>query len=176
MDAYNCKRKGKIPAFGNWNCANELPITQCFDCAGSVGVGKPKPYSLGDLNTVDLKAKHCRNRVPVRKVSRVREKRGGGPLVKEEETAAGVCDVTEPPRKHHVHVSNNIKDKQLGNHVVLHKSLPLTTPKLVDEDLYQIPPEILHSSNRVSSLYSLLSNIYNILLLKSFFLHMNDKL
>ncbi|KAL4339156.1 hypothetical protein GQ457_08G013510 [Hibiscus cannabinus] len=166
MDAYNCKRRGKIPAFGNWNRANELPITQCFECAGSVGVGKPKPYSLGDLNTVDLKAKHCRNRVPVRKI-----KRGGGSLVKEEDTAAGVCDVTEPPRKHHVPVSNNTK-----NTVVLRKSLPLATPKLVDEDLYQIPPEILHSSNRVSSLYSLLSSIYNILLLKSFFLHMNDKL
>ncbi|KAK8651081.1 hypothetical protein V6N13_140696 [Hibiscus sabdariffa] len=168
MDAYNCKRRGKIPAFGYWNCANELPITQYLESVGSVAVGKPKPYSLGDLNTVDLKAKHCRNHnhVPLRKVSRVREKRGGGPLVKEEETTAGVCDVTEPPRKHHVHVSNNIKNKQLGNgnHAVLPKSSPLTTPKLVDEDLYQIPPDILHSSNRVSSLYSLLSNIYRILL------------
>ncbi|KAK8541923.1 hypothetical protein V6N13_137497 [Hibiscus sabdariffa] len=143
MDDYNRKRSGQIPAFGDWDYANELPITQYFECArqaGLVRVGK---------HTADVETKHSRNHAPVGKVSRVRVMRGRGPLVTEKKTAVGVCDVTELPRKHHVPVSNNINDKcskQLGNDVVLPKRLPLTTPKPVDKDLYEIPPEILHSS------------------------------
>ncbi|KAL4323668.1 hypothetical protein GQ457_11G006580 [Hibiscus cannabinus] len=134
MDDYNRKRSGQIPAFGDWDYANELPITQYFECArqaGLVRVGK---------HTAHVKTKHAP--APVGKVSRVRGKRGGGPLVTEKKTAVGICDVP---------ISNNINDncsKQLGNDVVLPKRLPLTTPKPVDEDLYEIPPEILHSSKQ----------------------------
>ncbi|TYH91581.1 hypothetical protein ES332_A13G125400v1 [Gossypium tomentosum] len=164
MDDYNCKRSGQIPAFGDWDHATELPITQYFESAREAGLigfssssAKPKPYL-----TVDLKTKHPRNHVPVRKqVSRVKEKRegsgGGGPLVTEEKKAGRVGGVTEPPRKLHYqyhhrhphhHVPNNINDcnKQHGNDVVPPKRLP------VDEDLYKITPEILHSSKPVSAL------------------------
>ncbi|KAG4125111.1 hypothetical protein ERO13_D10G077875v2 [Gossypium hirsutum] len=69
MDDYNCKRSGQIPAFGDWDHANELPITQYFRSAREAGLirfssssAKPKHYL-----TVDLKTKHPRNHVPVRK-------------------------------------------------------------------------------------------------------------
>ncbi|MBA0628415.1 hypothetical protein Godav_023140, partial [Gossypium davidsonii] len=62
-------RSGQIPAFGDWDHANELPITQYFESAREAGLirfssssAKPKPYL-----TVDLKTKHPRNHVPVRK-------------------------------------------------------------------------------------------------------------
>nr|KJB82497.1 hypothetical protein B456_013G198900 [Gossypium raimondii] len=72
MDDYNCKRSGQIPAFGDWDHANEFPITQYFESAREAGLirfnsssAKPKPYL-----TVDLKTKHPRNHVPVRKDER----------------------------------------------------------------------------------------------------------
>lgn len=32
------KRSGQIPAFGDWDYANELPITQYFECARQAGL------------------------------------------------------------------------------------------------------------------------------------------
>ncbi|XWS57808.1 hypothetical protein CRYUN_Cryun09bG0205200 [Craigia yunnanensis] len=162
------KRSGQIPAFGDWDYANELPITQYFECARQAGLirfssssGESNPYVPGDLYTVDLR-KHSRNFAPVRKVSRVREKRGG-PHVKEQKKEGRVCDVTEPPRKyqhqhpHHVPISknnnNSTSSKQLKDDVVPPKKLPVRPPKPVDEDLYKIPPELLHSSKRVSIIF-----------------------
>ncbi|XVF06505.1 hypothetical protein REPUB_Repub06bG0054000 [Reevesia pubescens] len=160
-----CKRSGQIPAFGDWDYANELPITQYFECARQAGLirfssssGESKPYVPADLYAVDLR-KHSRNLAPARKVSRVRERRGGA-QVKEKKKAGRVCDVTDPPRKYqhqlpHHHVqpisnNNNNNSKELKNDVVIPpKRLPVRRPpKPVDEDLYKIPPELLHSSNR----------------------------
>ncbi|XWS58465.1 hypothetical protein CRYUN_Cryun08bG0036100 [Craigia yunnanensis] len=157
MDDY-CKRSGQIPAFGNWDYANELPITQYFECARQAGLirfssssGESNPCVPADLYAVDLR-KHSRNLAPPRKVSRVREKH-----VTEQKKVGRVCDVTEPPRKHrhqhphHVPISNNnnsTSSKILKNNVVPPKRLPVRPPKPVDEDLYKIPPELLHSSKQ----------------------------
>ncbi|GMI79106.1 hypothetical protein like AT5G18310 [Hibiscus trionum] len=140
MDEY-CKRSGQIPAFGNWDYANELPITQYFECARQAGLirfssssGESNPYVAADSR------KHSRVLAPSTKVSRVREKGGR------------VCDVTEPPRKYpHHHVSLSVsnttrKSKQLEYDDVA--TNPKRVPKPVDEDLYKIPPELLHSSKR----------------------------
>ncbi|OMO87832.1 hypothetical protein COLO4_20545 [Corchorus olitorius] len=161
MDNDFGKRSGQIPAFGDWDYANDLPITQYFECARQAGLirfsnsssGESNPYvANSDLYAVDLR-KHSRNLAPPRKVSRVREKRG--PHVKEQRKAGRVCDVTEPPRKqqhqypHHVTTKNNAnRSKQLQNDVVIANRLPVRPPKPVDEDLYKIPPELLHSSKR----------------------------
>ncbi|KAL4380037.1 hypothetical protein GQ457_02G033290 [Hibiscus cannabinus] len=171
MDDY-CKRSGQIPAFGDWDYANELPITQYFECARQAGLirfssssGESNPYAAPlDLYEADSR-KHSRDLVPSRKTSRVREK--GGAHVKEQKKGRRVCDVTEPPRKHphhHHHVSvslshNNYnhnttrKTKQLKYDDVAApnpnpKRVPVRPPKPVDEDLYKIPPELLHSSKR----------------------------
>ncbi|XP_022719988.1 uncharacterized protein LOC111277832 isoform X2 [Durio zibethinus] len=158
-----CKRSGQIPAFGDWDYANDLPITQYFECARQAGLirfssssGESNPYNIpGDLYTVDLR-KHSRNLAPARKVSRVREKKE--PHVKEQKKAGRVCDVTEPPRKyqhqhpHHVPISsinnNSTSSQQLKTKVGPPKRLPVRHPKPVDEDLYKIPPELLRSSKR----------------------------
>jgi len=57
-----CKRSGQIPAFGDWDYANELPITQYFECARQAGLiryssssGDSDPYVRGDLYAIDLK-------------------------------------------------------------------------------------------------------------------------
>jgi len=67
-----CKRSGQIPAFGNWDYANELPITQYFETARQAGLvryssssGESDPYVRPhrDLYAVDLK-KPLRNMPP----------------------------------------------------------------------------------------------------------------
>ncbi|XVF57009.1 hypothetical protein PTKIN_Ptkin06aG0168100 [Pterospermum kingtungense] len=146
-----CKRSsGLIPVFGDWDYANELPITQYFECARQAGLirfssssGESNPYDIPtDLYAVDSR-KHSGNLAPSRKVSRAREKqhvKGGR-----------VRDLTEPARKQqhqHPHHVAGSTTKQVKNSVDLPKRLPVRPPKPVDEDLYKIPPELLHSSKR----------------------------
>ncbi|KAG8478977.1 hypothetical protein CXB51_028876 [Gossypium anomalum] len=212
MDEY-CKRSGQIPAFGDWDNANELPITQYFECARQAGLirfssssGESNPYvAAHDLYETADSRKHSRNLAPTRKklctvgtwrsnkaliclqaffwepflsrqqlaliimemgggmqqASRVREK--GGAHVKEQKKAGRVCDVTEPPRKyyqhphHHLSLSINNDNTTSSNSKHLKydavpppipKRLSVRPPKPVDEDLYKIPPELLHSSKR----------------------------
>ncbi|XVE62656.1 hypothetical protein DITRI_Ditri06bG0136600 [Diplodiscus trichospermus] len=154
MDDYCMRRSGQIPAFGDWDNANELPITQYFESARQAGLirfssssGESNPYVPADLYAVDSR-KHFRNLAPPRTVSRVREKHN----VERQKKGGRVCDVTEePPRKYrhqhphqHLPISSNPNKKQ----VVPPKRLPVRPPKPVDEDLYKIPPELLHSSKR----------------------------
>lgn len=40
------KKSGQIPAFGNWEYANELPITQYFECARQAGLIRPTSSAL----------------------------------------------------------------------------------------------------------------------------------
>ncbi|KAK8589662.1 hypothetical protein V6N13_088489 [Hibiscus sabdariffa] len=163
MDDY-CKRSGQIPAFGNWDYANDLPITQYFESARQAGLirfssssGESNPYiPPHDLYEVDSR-KHSRDLAP-RKASRVRE--NGGAHVKEQKKGWRVRDVTEPARKyphHHVSMSNNnynnsttrtVKQLKYDDVAPNPKRVPVRPPKPVDEDLYKIPPELLHSSKR----------------------------
>ncbi|KAJ4846120.1 hypothetical protein Tsubulata_000814 [Turnera subulata] len=168
------RRSGQIPTFGNWDHANELPITQYFECARQAGLvrnsnssGECDLYVRGDLYSYDLN-KPSRNSAHPRK-TRLREKRG--PHVKEQKRQGKVCDVTDPPRKlhqqqqqkhHHqqpISVYNvtyttttttdgggNKKDTLSS---LQRPKLPVARPpKAVDEDLYKIPPELLRSSKR----------------------------
>ncbi|XP_059439383.1 uncharacterized protein LOC132171979 [Corylus avellana] len=146
MDEY-CKRSGQIPAFGDWDYANELPITQYFECARQAGLiryssssgDSGDPYVRGDLYAVDLK-KPPRTVPPPRK-TRGREKRGGGgPHVKEQKRRGKVCDVTEPPRKPSRQHYDAVPPPM--------PAMPPRPPKPVDEDLYKIPPDLLYTSKR----------------------------
>ncbi|KAL6988926.1 hypothetical protein U1Q18_014677 [Sarracenia purpurea var. burkii] len=45
------KKSGQIPAFGNWEYANQLPITQYFECARQAVAGgllRHSNYSSGE--------------------------------------------------------------------------------------------------------------------------------
>ncbi|KAJ0080174.1 hypothetical protein Patl1_23031 [Pistacia atlantica] len=154
MDEYYCKRSGQIPAFGDWDYSNDMPITQYFECARQAGLlryssssGESDLYMRrscggGDLYAVDLKkASRNVNGAPPRK-TRVGEKRG--PQVKEQKKQQQVkkvcdCHVTQPPRK---------QPPRSKYGVVTPTPLPVRPPKAVDEDLYKIPPELLHSQKR----------------------------
>ncbi|KAK4850394.1 hypothetical protein QYF36_006392 [Acer negundo] len=176
MDYDYCKRSGQIPAFGDWDYSNEMPITQYFECARQAGLirfssssGDSDPYINGgcvaaadDLYAVDLQ-KPSRNINNAPRKIRVRNEKRGSQVKEQKKQSAGgkVFDVTDPPRKqpHHVPLSTTNINYNYNNHKLCRNGVvpPPTTrrrppsvrpPKAVDEDLYKIPPELLHSSNR----------------------------
>lgn len=116
----------------------------------------------------------------MQQASRVREK--GGAHVKEQKKAGRVCDVTEPSRKYYQHphhheslsINNDNTTSSNSKHLKYDavpppnpKRLPVRPPKPVDEDLYKIPPDLLHSSKRVCPLPHLffsLSPTFNLLI------------
>lgn len=53
-----CKRSGQIPVFGDWDNANEMPITQYFECARQAGLIRHSCHSSLEENTTDLYALH----------------------------------------------------------------------------------------------------------------------
>lgn len=148
------KRSGQIPAFGNWDFANELPITQYFETARQAGLiryssssGESDPYVHVRAAEHDLYAVSVDyNKKPVRKATRNRERKYQNVMVNEKETTMNmnmrkqqgkVYDVMEHPRKQmnkKVHVSAPLQ--------------PTRLPKPVDEDLYKIPPELLRTTKR----------------------------
>ncbi|KAL6146880.1 hypothetical protein ACLB2K_057557 [Fragaria x ananassa] len=170
MDDYY-KRSGQIPAFGDWDYANELPITQYFECARQAGLIRfssssgesdvPAAYLHADLYAVDVKKmKKKPSRVVVapnsrKTTTRGREKRcTHNPHVKEQKKQqhqAKVHDeVTEPSKLHYQQYHTRSNDAVLR---------PRRPPKPVDEDLYKIPPELLHSTKRVCTKTSILNLI-----------------
>ncbi|KAJ9179951.1 hypothetical protein P3X46_008261 [Hevea brasiliensis] len=158
------KWSGQIPAFGDWEHANEMPITQYFECARQAGLirytssGECDQYMRGDLYATDFK-KPSRELGPPRK-TRLRERKV--PHGKEQKKQGKVCDVTEPPRKqqqqHQKPISvYNVSEKKNGVSVHPRPKLPVRPPKPVDEDLYKIPPELLRSSKRKKKVTGFLS-------------------
>ncbi|KAK7337984.1 hypothetical protein VNO77_18578 [Canavalia gladiata] len=141
-----CKRSGQIPAFGNWDYANDLPITQYFETARQAGLVRYSSSS-GESDR-DLYALPFHKPQPTRNISTSSALKKGcrNGMVKEKENMkmnlrkqGKVCDVTEqgrkPVRKH------------------LHDAVPRSpphrrAPKPVDEDLYKIPPELLRTTKR----------------------------
>ncbi|KAG4914068.1 hypothetical protein AAZX31_19G236300 [Glycine max] len=159
-------RSGQIPAFGNWDYANELPITQYFESARQAGLvryssssGESDPYVRADrdLYAVDFKKPPIRNMPPstLKKATRNRGRRCVVVKEKEKEKESvkmnmrkqgKVCDVTEQARKP-VTVS---KEMMRLHDAVPRSPLPrgVRLPKPVDEDLYKIPPELLRTTKR----------------------------
>ncbi|KAK6911272.1 hypothetical protein RJ641_023365, partial [Dillenia turbinata] len=160
------KWSGQIPAFGNWDYANELPITQYFESARQAGLlrfsnssgegdlymptndpssldlNKPLPRKASSLSLpLSLPSKA---RVGERKYGHVKEQRKQG---------RKVCDEMDPPRKHaYIQNQKNQDDAVSPPHhpaVVVVGAAPPPKPKPVDEDLYKIPPDLLYSSKRV---------------------------
>ncbi|KAK4771981.1 hypothetical protein SAY86_013756 [Trapa natans] len=126
-------RSGQIPAFGDWDYANDLPITQYFDCARHAGLirfssssGECDPRAAATTTTTDLYT-------PPRK-TRPREK---------QKKAGRISDVVQPPTKLRHAVSPPRSDEK--PHRLAARAKP---PKAVDEDLYKIPPELHPSAER----------------------------
>ncbi|CAK9137742.1 unnamed protein product [Ilex paraguariensis] len=142
-----CKKSGQIPAFGDWDTANDLPITQYFECprqAGLIRFSGSDGCATRDRYAVDfIKPPLCSAAVPVPPQKRKQVK---------------VCDVKEQPRKQplsntHKHFPKH-SDKAGGGHITRKQTATTTTynVKAVDEDLYKIPPELLYTSKRKKKL------------------------
>ncbi|KAE9616067.1 hypothetical protein Lal_00017251 [Lupinus albus] len=144
------KRSGKIPAFGNWDFANELPITQYFECARQAGLiryssssGESDPYinvhTDRDLYAVDAKKQNRKGMRGNRERRCCRQHNNNNNVSKEmRKEQVNVNDVTEQTRK-----------QQVRRNDVVPRSAPHNQkPKPVDEDLYKIPPELLRTTKR----------------------------
>uniref|UniRef100_A0A803PU14 Uncharacterized protein n=1 Tax=Cannabis sativa TaxID=3483 RepID=A0A803PU14_CANSA len=162
------RKSGQIPTFGDWDYANDLPITQYFECARQAGLIRYSSSS-GDSDPVHSRTPHdlyaLVDHYPQKPSSRTatqtqtqtqthQPRKGRGtrekryPHVKEQkkQQQSKVCDVTDQPRK------PSSKPHKAADHGHLNDAVPrrpAKLPKPVDEDLYKIPPELLHSSKRV---------------------------
>ncbi|KAL1552135.1 hypothetical protein AAHA92_12973 [Salvia divinorum] len=164
MGTENYRKSGQIPAFGDWENASELPITQYFECARQAGLlrcscsgecgGANAAYwggGGGGVNSYGVGYEKPLPRrlyaVPERKTRGVNK---GYPQSNEHMKKVKVRDLMNQPRinhavphKHHPKQSNTTKS---GNLVQQHRSSVSAKP--VDEDLYKIPPELLENSKR----------------------------
>lgn len=131
-------KKYQIPAFGYWDFSDDLPITQYFESARHAGLLR---YSAGDgerdLYGDDLKMANVNVMMTTAAVSHPKIKKPLKPYqeehVKEQKKLGRVCDMTEEePRR-------------------------TRAPKAVDEDLYKIPPELLHEKPKRSKMLGFLS-------------------
>ncbi|CAN6993183.1 unnamed protein product [Brassica oleracea var. botrytis] len=137
----NCKKKsGQIPRFGEWEEANEMPITQYFENPRQAGLLRHH-HSISSSSSSSSSAealKHAfhhprqRHLHPSRQTAGTNERR---------RPQRRVRDVSAQTDKYYVDVTGV---KQHQNNVAS-ASRP---PKPVDEDLYKIPPELLYSSRR----------------------------
>ncbi|KAG8371676.1 hypothetical protein BUALT_Bualt13G0113100 [Buddleja alternifolia] len=109
--------RSHVPAFGRWDCYDDLPFTQCFESATQAGLLRYRYsedrdlYVAGDLYENDVVTP------AVIVVPRRREKRGYGKEKEGEKDGWVVCDY-----------DNELK-----------------APKAVDEDLYKISPDLLRA-------------------------------
>ncbi|XP_038973502.1 uncharacterized protein LOC103695748 isoform X2 [Phoenix dactylifera] len=114
-------KRRQIPAFGNWDSCDELPITQYFETARQAGLIRGHYFAEdGDLFKVPVPVKpphhHHHHHKKVRKGAGEKQQNGN----EQQRKQGRVCDVgAQSPRKSRA-------------------------PKAVDEDLYKIPPELLY--------------------------------
>ncbi|CAI8615640.1 unnamed protein product [Vicia faba] len=131
------KRSGQIPAFGNWDIANEFPITQYFENARQAGL---ICYTSSSSETDSyVRQQHdytveFKKQVP--KATRIRYRNG---IVNETST-----------RKHgKVYHATEYPSKPMNDVVCIGHELPSKQlPKAVDEDLYKISPQLLRKTKR----------------------------
>ncbi|KFK26069.1 hypothetical protein AALP_AA8G199100 [Arabis alpina] len=140
------KKSGPIPRFGEWEEANEMPITQYFEnprqagllrhnhhftsSSSSTTTSSSSSSSSSSAEALKLAPHHPRPRHLPKQTVGTREKRGPHRRVR---------DVSAQTEKHYVDV-NGVKH--------FHNDVAPRPPKPVDEDLYKIPPEMIHSSTR----------------------------
>ncbi|XP_057549917.1 uncharacterized protein LOC130828121 isoform X2 [Amaranthus tricolor] len=168
MEEWKMRERGsQIPAFGNWEYVNDLPITQYFECARQAGLIR---YSSSSGECCDHHHHHPPTSVspdfikprtvrPKQMNKGIREKRTGGTHGKEGSKKQGgkVFDVTSTelpqsePKLKRTHIPSStlpsVKKQQLQFQSVTQH--PRKPPMPVDEDLYKIPPELLKRKKRL---------------------------
>ncbi|KVI11532.1 uncharacterized protein LOC112508013 [Cynara cardunculus var. scolymus] len=116
-------RRNQIPAFGSWNCNDDLPFTQCFESATQPGLISCSYTEDRDLYVAgDL----YRNNIVTPAIIVAPRRRGYTKEVKKDAWVAN-CDCDEK--------------KEAPTPVARSR-------KAVDEDLYKISPELLRAKPR----------------------------
>ncbi|XP_057482827.1 uncharacterized protein LOC130769640 [Actinidia eriantha] len=126
--------RGHVPAFGSWDCNNDLPFTQCFESAREAGLLR---YSYSEDRDLYVAGDLYQNDVvtPAMIVVPCRRAKAAHPhakqVKKQEEETWVVCDVKQPPSP--------------SPTPTVAAARPRKAPKPVDEDLYKISPELLYA-------------------------------
>ncbi|XP_073013608.1 uncharacterized protein [Typha latifolia] len=127
-------KRAQIPAFGNWDYCNELPITQYFESAMQAGVFHGKYFGEdGDLFKFPATAKptyyhrHHHNNKKVKK--------------------SGV-----QKQQHQIEEEQQRKPRNACNFAEQTPTRKTRVAKPVDEDLYKIPPELLYQKSKMKRL------------------------
>ncbi|XP_057965234.1 uncharacterized protein LOC131155817 isoform X2 [Malania oleifera] len=130
-------KRSHIPAFGSWDCSDDMPFTECFESAKQAGLLR---YSYSEDRDLYVARDFYDNDVmtPAMIVVPRRRIKGRYPHVKEVEKQGWAGDVMkEPPSP-------------------FPQRRP--APKAVDEDLYKIPPELLHQRPRKKTVLGFLAS------------------
>ncbi|OVA01653.1 hypothetical protein BVC80_9073g92 [Macleaya cordata] len=153
-------KRNQIPAFGNWDYSDGLPITQYFESARQAGLLR---YSCGERDLYggeeflypdyhDLRKPAAITVVPRRKTKGATgEKRYNQVYNKEHKKQGRVYDVTEPARHH----SGPTYPQQVDQVPQQPPPPPPRAPKAVDEDLYKIPPELLYKQPKRKKMFGI---------------------
>ncbi|CAI9759264.1 unnamed protein product [Fraxinus pennsylvanica] len=148
-------KSGQIPAFGDWDKANELPITQYFECARQAGLMRcscsAECISYGgsswDCAATDLYSAEY-EKPPFRAVYGVPPRKNRG-------NTKRYADVTEKRKQVKAREameqqrSQTLSQKHITKSAeFIHRQSIITSAKPVDEDLYKIPPHLLRKTKR----------------------------
>ncbi|MFS7997801.1 hypothetical protein Hanom_Chr12g01146191 [Helianthus anomalus] len=123
-------RRNHIPAFGSWDCNDDLPFTQCFESARQAGLIR---YSGGDRDLYVAGDLYENNIVTPAII--VAPRRRGYPKKPKKEVWVEYddCETKEPPSP------VSVAAEQPSSPPAVRR----VKPKPVDEDLYKISPELL---------------------------------
>ncbi|KAK3001862.1 hypothetical protein RJ639_022131, partial [Escallonia herrerae] len=129
-------KRNQVPAFGSWDCHDDLPFTQCFESARQAGLLR---YSYSEDRDLYVAGDLYQNDVvtPAMIVVPRRTAKARYPNAKQGKKKAWVvceydCDMKDPPSP-----------------VPPPPPPPRRQPPIVvDEDLYKISPELLYAKTR----------------------------
>ncbi|XP_059660041.1 uncharacterized protein LOC132306601 [Cornus florida] len=141
-------RRNHVPAFGSWDCSDDLPFTQCFESARQAGLLRYSYsedrdlYVAGDLYENDVVTPAMivvpRRRAKGRHREHVKEGKKEGWVVKEPPSPVSMSPPPPPPPP----------------------PLPKKAPKAVDEDLYKISPDLLYAKTKRKRVWCFFSSCY----------------
>ncbi|KAJ4814842.1 Pathogenic type III effector avirulence factor Avr cleavage site-containing protein [Rhynchospora pubera] len=120
-------KRCRIPAFGNWDSFDDVPISKCFESTVHTGLIHGhyfREYVSGDLLLVPLPT-------PVKPGLRIKRRQRKG--------------FNEKRRQRKVYYAR--EDEQLSL-----QNKRIRSPKAVDEDLYKIPPEFLYQKPKLRNI------------------------
>ncbi|KAL3654015.1 hypothetical protein CASFOL_003696 [Castilleja foliolosa] len=147
MDTEYSRKSGQIPAFGDWENANEMPITKYFECARQAGLVRctcSGECGASFLDSSDLYGGSFGDTLPRRVYDVPRRKTSGinkGVSHTKDRSTKQFNKVetsTDRPRKQRSAQNHYSKQRRKSGNTISPKSS--VTVKPVDEDLYKISP------------------------------------